>query len=601
MKRIIRNCLLFSSLIIFLFACKSVKQRQAPEVFAYICQNGQEKPLNVEQAIVNVDAEPFYLRFLSKRYIAGKQQFHSMRIAAFLSDSQIPNIHPGLLIDSMACFGAGTGMASAHSGEYEVLNFNDRAHHYVYSRDESNHRAKLISSENKRLTLEFEVDSLGISGYNQPMSQTGLSEFYLLLFNDANLNRQIDDGEWSKVTIRLNNNYRGWNQLFWNQQDSLGQTPLHRMFLLKQWGECTDRQRQDILEQACRSSEVNLNLQDENGYTALHYALANYYLQNRVKKTFDINLIECLLRDDKCDINRANYSYCNNPLQDYLMLYETGSISARGIELIKLFLQRKDLKLNHQNNILYTAYDYAERKIWMDDINYGLVEQLKADTMYNNGATSGLWKIINQVDYNVTELDSGFFAQNIQLCLNYNANPNARQSPYSSTPLTALCNTRHRPYGYDENEIASNIRLRAVLINQLMHAAGCNVNQHDGEGLTALHHAVEGNNAELVKVLVKNTETDLNVQNKLGNTPLMDVLHNLRYRIGNELQTKSCVAYLTNDLDRIDLHIINYKGQTVMDILNDQLGRNEELGINASRFPELHKLLVEVSKKMNLL
>ncbi len=86
--------------------------------------------------------------------------------------------------------------------------------------------------------------------------------------------------------------------------------------------------------------------------------------------------------------------------------------------------------------------------------------------------------------------------------------------------------------------------------------------------------------------------------NKLGNTPLMDVLHNLRYRIGNELQTKSCVAYLTNDLDRIDLHIINYKGQTVMDILNDQLGRNEELGINASRFPELHKLLVEVSKKM---
>ncbi|MBR8537116.1 ankyrin repeat domain-containing protein [Carboxylicivirga sediminis] len=604
MKYFIKKSLLLGCFGLSLFACKVFKMEQVPESFAYIYQSEQEKPLYAGQTEIEVDPEAFSIRFVCGRFDEVEQQFYNMRIAAFLSESQMPNIYPGIPADSLPCFGAGTGMAPSQNEKYEVLNINSNAHHYLFYQDETSNRVKLLSEKDEQLMLEFEVDSLGFWGHNEEMSQARLSEFYLLLYKDANLNRRIDEGEWSKVTIRLKGNYREWSQPFWNQQDSLGQTPLHHLFLLNQWADCGDRQRLSILEQACMLPEVNLNLQDAYGNTALHYAVGNYYMHDveagrRCNKGHDLRLIQALLHHDGCDVNRTNYYYCNNPLQEYLMAYETGvnRISQRGVELIKLFLQREGLNLNHQNNVLFTAYDYAERKNWLDDVNDELIEQLKADKAFHKGATYELWMMLNQVDFNVTELDTAFFTENIKLCLDYNANPNGRQD--ASTPLAALCDTRHRPYGYDENEIASNMRLRAVLINQLINATGCDVNGHDGEGLTALHHAVRNDNAELVEALVENSDTDLNVQNALGNTPLMDALQNLRFRLNDAEQAKDCIRCLTNELERTNLHLVNYEGHTLSDLLKRQIG--DKAKISSTLYPGLHQLLVDLNEKVERL
>ncbi|MCU4158225.1 ankyrin repeat domain-containing protein [Carboxylicivirga sp. A043] len=604
MKDFKKKTLLVGCLVLSLFACKVIKMEQAPERLAYVYQNGQKQLLYASQSVVDVEREAFSLRFLNRKYVGDRQQFYSMRIAAFLSESQIPDIYSGIPEDSLSCFGPGTGMASAQTGEYEVLNFNSNAHHYLFYLDERSKRLKLLSEKGELLNLEFEMDSLGFWGHTEAMSQVRLSEFYLLLYKDVNLNKRVDQGEWSKVTVRIKGNNRGWSELFWNQQDSLGQTPLHRLFLMKQWADCTDKQKLKIVERACTLPEINLNLQDVYGNTALHYAVGTYNRYDREtgkrhRTGHDLVLIQALLNQERCDVNSTNYYYCNNPLQAYLMTYETGvnRISPRGIELIKQFLQREDLKLNHQNNVHYTAYDYADRKNWLDDVNDELIEQLKSEKAYHNGATSELWKVLKQVDFNVTELDSAFFTQNIQLCLDYNANPNGRH--YESTPVTALCDTRHRPYGYDENEIAANLNLRTILIKQLMNAEGCDINAPDGTGLTALHHAVRNDNAVLVKALVECSETALNTPNSEGNTPLMEALQDLRYRLRDADQTMACLKYLTDDLGRTNLHLINYEGQTLCDLLHLQLGDDGK--INPSVYPELHQFLVDLNKKVKQL
>jgi hypothetical protein len=47
-----------------------------------------------------------------------------------------------------------------------------------------------------------------------------------------------------------------------------------------------------------------------------------------------------------------------------------------------------------------------------------------------------------------------------------------------------------------------------------------NVNQKDGEGMTALHHAASANTGLVTKFLITNCEADVNVKDNLGRTPL---------------------------------------------------------------------------------
>ncbi len=603
MEHFVKNSLLLACISLVLWSCKSIKTDNTRDVVAFVYQNGQTLPLYAGQSSIEVDAQPFSIRYSNKRYDSALQQFYSMRIAAFGSESQVPNIYPGIPSDSLSCFALGTGMAPAQSGNYEVLNFRPDAHHYLFYEDKSSSRVHLLSEDGDRLMLEFAIDSLGIWGHNESLSQTRMSAFNLLLYKDENLNKCIDEGEYANVTIRLKGNYRGWRQSYWNQQDSLGQTPLHRLFLLKQWADCTESQRLGIVEYVCRLPEVNLNLQDAHGNTALHYSLITYRTYDeatgrRLNKGHALSIVQALLNQGRCNVNSTNYYYGNHPLQEYLMTYEPGvnCISPRGLELIRLFLKRPDLKLNQENNIRYTAYDYAERKNWLDDENDDLIEQLKSKEGYNAGATQELWKMINQVDFNVSVLDSAFFTENIQLCIDHDANINGRQD--ASRPLIALCDTRYRSYGYDDQEIASNLQLRAILVNQLMSAKGGDVNAHDGEGLTALHHAMKNRDAELVKALVENRSTDLNVQNATGNTPLMEALQNLRFWSSDVEQTKACIAYLANELERTNLHVVNYKGQTLMDLLNELIDENGSRSIRPSSYPELYQLLVELDKEI---
>ncbi len=568
----------------------------------YVFQNGIELPISTQSDTIEIDKSKFALRFYNKCYDSEANEFCATRIAAFYNAEQVPKMQTGMPIDSIGCFAPGTGMAATKNGGYESLIFNSYGHHYLFYQDEENKRVNLIASFEDMLKLEFEIDSLNFMGHSTAMSQIQGSEFYILLFTDRNQNKIVDQGECKKLTIRVKDNYKGWTVPYWNMQDSLGHTPLHKLFLFEQWEHINGRQKLALLQEALSLESTNPNIQDAMGNTALHYALGTYYLE-KGKRSCDhpIKLIKLLLNSPKVDVNIRNYYYDNNPLQQYLMSSNSGvnRINGRGIELISLFLTRDDLQLNSLNNVNFSAFDYASRKNWLDDKNTELVDKLKPNKEYNYGASQELSKFVNRIgtDAKIDEVD--FYKENIKLCLDYNANPNVIENQLARTPLTWLCYTKNRSYGYSDEEIQSNLQLRSELVKQLMQSPDIDLNLPDYIGATALHYAVDGYATVLVKTLISNPNTNVNSLNSAGNTPLMQMIHNLTYlRLGAQKDACACLKELISDSSRLDFRVLNYKGESTLDLINFWILDKERGDINKRLYPEMYNCLEELKQKI---
>lgn len=568
----------------------------------YVFQNGIELPISTQSDTIEIDKSKFTLRFYNKPYDVASKKFYATRITAFYNVSQLPVVETGMAIDSIECFAPGTGMATAKNGGYEALRFNSRAHHYLFYENEENKRVDSIASLGEMFKLEFEIDSLNFMGQLTAMSDIRLSEFYLLVFTDRNQNKIVDEGECRKLTIRVKDNYKGWSVPYWNMQDSLGQTPLHKLFLFEEWENINDRQKLRILQDALSLESTNPNIQDAMGNTAMHYALGEYYLEKEKRScNHPVELIKVLLSSDKTDVNICNYYYNNNPLQQYLMSGNSGvnRINARGIELISLFLTRDDLKLNSLNNVNFTSFDYASRKNWLDNKNTELVDMLKPNNGYNYGASQELSKFVYRIGTDAKIDDIDFYKENIKLCLDYNANPNVIENQLARTPLTWLCYSKNRSYGYSDEEIQSNLQLRSELVKQLMQTPDIDLNLPDYIGATALHYAVDAYARVLVKTLVSNPHTNVNRQNSDGNTPLMQMIHNLTYlRLGAQKDACACLKELISDSSRLDFRVLNYKGESTLDLINLWMLDKERGEVNKRLYPEMYNCLEELKQKI---
>ncbi|MDQ2177855.1 ankyrin repeat domain-containing protein [Marinifilum sp. D714] len=566
----------------------------------YVFQNGTELPISTQSDTIEIDKSKFALRFYNKRFDLANEKFYATRIAAFYYVSRLPVVETGMAIDTIECFAPGTGMATAKNGGYEALRFNSSAHHYLFYQNEKNKRVNLLGSLGDMLKLEFEIDSLNFMGYSTAMSEIKVSEFYLLLFTDRNQNQIVDQGECKKITIRVKDNYKGWKVPYWNMQDSLGQTPLHKLFLFEQWEHINGRQKLTLLQEALSLDSTNPNIQDAMGNTALHYALRAYYLEKEKKScNHPIELIKLLLNSPKVDVNIRNYYYNNNPLQQYLMSGNIGvnRINDRGIELISLFLNRDDLQLNSLNNVNFSAFDYASRKNWLDDKNTELIDKLKPNEEYNNGASQELSKFVYRIgtDAKIDEVD--FYKENIKLCLDYNANPNVIKNQLARTPLTWLCYTKNRSYGYSDKEIQSNLQLRSELVKQLMQNPDIDLNLPDYIGATALHYAVDGYATVLVKTLVSNPKMNVNSQNSAGNTPLMQMIQNLNHlSLGSQKDACACLKELISDSSRLDFRVLNYKGESTLDLIHSWLLDKDRGDRNKRLYPEISTCLEELKQ-----
>jgi len=594
----------FALIAFLLQSCSTlnISENKHPDNYqtVYVFQKGIEVPILAHSDTLEIDKSKFALRFYHKRFDAENKQFYATRLAAFYDVSQYPAIEMGISIDSLACFKAGTGMATAKNGSYESLQFNSQAHHYLFYQNEENKRVNLIDSLGDMHKLEFEIDSLNFMGDVTAMSKTQVNEFYLLLVTDGNNNRIVDKGEYKRLTIRVKEDYKGWTVPFWNRQDSLGQTPLHKLFSFQQWENITNKQRSELVQEAFLLESTNVNIQDAKGNTALHYALDMHYKKSEKRYcVHPIELIQLLLINRKCDVNLRNYFYNNNPLQQYLMSGNIGvnKINARGMKIIGLFLSREDLQLNSLNNVSFTAFDYASKINWLENENTKTVNRLKPNEEYNYGASQELSQFINRIGFNATINDVDFYKENIKLCFDYNANPNVIEYQVARTPLGYLCYSKSRHYGYSDEEIQSNLQLRAALIEQLMQIPGIDINLPDCNGATALHYALDDYATVLVKTLLSNPNTNINSQNSFGNTPLMQMIQDIKYlRSRLKKEAYNCLKVLSSDINRIDFKVLNYQGLSILDLVNDWLYNKDRADVNKGLYPNIYTCLEEFKR-----
>ncbi len=533
-----------------------------------IYQNGIE--VVGRDNIFYMDTAAFSIHFYNKMYDADNNKFYAARLVAEYSEDQIPTIKPGLSINSIPCFMPGTGLAANASYGYTSLTMSSTAHHYLYYQDEEHKRVNKIGEKKGYSLFEFSTDSLNFWGEYESMQQTKVSQFYLALLIDRNLNGMVDEGEYQIITIRIKENYKGWNRCYWNIQDEKGVTTLQKFLSFQKWKNVNEQTRLKILKEALSCNDINLNLTDEFGYTALHYAISTHYITTSNICNYDVkrnsyDIIKTMLDKGHLDINKRDFGYMRNPFLTFLIEENdyNSYLEGRFDSIINLFLRQPDLDLTSRDNVNLSAFYYKE------DLTERLNDTI-SDFIYNDNASWEMIKIIDQLGYNETLDDSSFFKKNINICFDYNADPNFYNDTYNYTPLIWLCSTTNRPYGYSQEEIYSNMQIRDYVLKLFLHNPLIDVNIPNDTGNTPLHIAARDFNYLLIKSLLQDEKTDVNRVNDKGNTPLMALLISFKYCFFKE-QELQCLQTFIDHKEKLNFKIVNYKGNTIVDIINKEL------------------------------
>ena len=176
----------------------------------YIYQNGEERAIKKKSETIELDKNSFSIRFYNHAYHSTK--YNATQIAVFLTNREFEKIHTGLAIKNIPCFAPGTGYAMYGDGSDKDLLFEtdlDRpGHHYLYYKNATNRRLNLIDEWEDLLKLEFEVNEFCIRNPDNsitttPISSTNITEFFMAILIDRNLNDTIDFGELHTLTINF--------------------------------------------------------------------------------------------------------------------------------------------------------------------------------------------------------------------------------------------------------------------------------------------------------------------------------------------------------------------------------------------------------------
>lgn len=527
----------------------------------FIKQNGAEILVDDKHTEIDIDKDSFSIEFYNRKYNASNNEFYAARLAVFYDKTKVPEVTEGMALHSINCFKPGTGMAANFENIYPALMLNPKAHHYLYYENEQNKRISLTEENDANCRFSFQVDSLSLWYEMESMHETSMPHIYLSLLIDHNLNGIVDKGEYTFITLNINGNQKYSTLPYWNIQDENGQTPLHQLFLGNKWADLSTREKEMLLQEASEDKAVKFDIQDKWGNTPLHYAVVRQY-GNMAVTDPSYDLIKFLMNQSNSGLGITNFYTKNTPFVEFITSRNHNDEMYQRI--LSLFLAHTGLWLDIENIEHYTAYDYAESSyIFMDDSV--LLAQIKPAHTFHYGASGEMFKMIEQVDYNVTPLDSAFFVSNLQLCFDYDANPNFYKQ--MTTPIIWLCNTQNRPYGYSDKETEENMQLRAILLRYFLKQKHININETDSDGNTALHRAIDGHSTMLVKTLSQDKRININQRDGNGNSPLLLLLHHYRYLMSGRDEAAECLRILMSRAHEINFQLCNYEGETVPSLI----------------------------------
>jgi ankyrin repeat protein len=303
---------------------------------------------------------------------------------------------------------------------------------------------------NKKLKLFDSFDGIDIHGV---ANKTGDTSLHLALYGE----------EW-ELAEEILNRFDAYDV---NSTNSLGDTPL----LLAARLNCEDKLFTKILE---RTNQENVSKVDENGWTALHYAIDR---ESEIK-------VKELLKREEVDVNIKNN---NNWTPLHMACFKWKEIP---VDLFKIILQKSTNVINAQDNHGNTALHYA--------ISYKYEIKTKALLAHNDVDVN----IKNNSNYTLLHLASkwpNIPSDLFKLILEKSTDVNA-QTEYGWTHL-------HYAISYK-----SEIITKALLAHK-----DVDVKVKNNYKETALHWASQWPNipADLFKIILEKSN-DVNAQDEDG-------------------------------------------------------------------------------------
>ena len=251
----------------------------------------------------------------------------------------------------------------------------------------------------------------------------------------------------------------------------------------------------DLVVNALKDSNTNIESENNDGYTALKLAVLNNYT----------DVAEELINAGANPNIRIN--------TEPLLLFALNKLN---IDIVKLLIESKRLNINIQDK-----HDNTALLIAVKQKNPDIVEKLLA-----KGADANIGNNKNEMPIimALNSIVSRSSPKIIMDLINSGADVNYVSRDEEKTPL----------------HLASEIRDLADVVNVLI-TKGANVNALTANGETPLYIASRSNNIDIVKTLLNNN-ADVNIATNKGSTPIKVAYNNRYYELANFLLENGATA-----------------------------------------------------------
>ncbi len=156
------------------------------------------------QTEITIKKQSFAIEFNSLESDLERRRFYATQIAISTNIEDLNYIKDGQYISDIPFFMPGTG--SAVRGPYEFYSLYEGKygiHQYIVYEKEGEQRAELISEKDNILRLKSDVNAIKMNGEIIPLSKIGISELFMMIISDINLNGILDENEFQIVTLHF--------------------------------------------------------------------------------------------------------------------------------------------------------------------------------------------------------------------------------------------------------------------------------------------------------------------------------------------------------------------------------------------------------------
>ncbi len=169
-----------------------------------ISQNGKTYEIRNTQTELTIQKQAFSIEFNLLESDLENKKFYATQIALSENKDDMDYLKSGQYVSDIPFFKPGTG--SAVRGPYEFYSLYEGSygiHQYIVYEKEGEQRAELISDEDEVLRLKSDIKAIQIKDEIIPVEDIDISELFLMLISDKNLNGILDQGEFQIVTLHF--------------------------------------------------------------------------------------------------------------------------------------------------------------------------------------------------------------------------------------------------------------------------------------------------------------------------------------------------------------------------------------------------------------